>query len=437
MTPNRRTVSVIVLNYNGMQHLESCFTALGRLDYPRDQVELMLIDNGSIDGSTEYVRGTFPLVRIIEYGENLGFSAAYNRAAVQVDTGFVAFLNNDVRVEPGWLNGLFDALDSELGAVSASAKMLTWDGSQIDFGGTLLSFLGHGRAAGYHDSDLAAYDGVGCILAPCGGAMLIDRRVFLDVGGFDEDFGLTFEDLDLGWRLWVLGHVVVYAPKSVCYHHHFATVGRRPPAAMNYLYGRNSLYTIIKNYEQRYLERVLPLALMLHLKRVYQFAQMSGLDMDGARYLLGSGGTLRAEPAGVYDARYYLREAWTTLRAEGLIALLRQGLDEVDRRRGRFVPPREVSPESAIETLAFWQSMAELAAASDAVDHLGNMMEKRAQIQARRQRSDADIFRRVRALSFDVCFDTPEYRRAQAALIEIMDIPGLFGEMYDPGVPFA
>jgi hypothetical protein len=81
--------------------------------------------------------------------------------------------------------------------------------------------------------------------------------------------------------------------------------------------------------------------------------------------------------------------------------------------------------------------MAELAAASDATDRFGVMMAKRAAIQSRRQRSDAEIFGTVRALSFDVCFDTPEYREAQAELIEVMGIPELFGELYDPSVRFA
>jgi hypothetical protein len=134
---------------------------------------------------------------------------------------------------------------------------------------------------------------------------------------------------------------------------------------------------------------------------------------------------------------YYLREAWRTLRAEGLTALLRKALDEVDRRRGRPVPPRVVSPEAAVDTLAFWQAIAELAAANDAIDVLDKMMEKRAAIQSRRRRSDFEIFRTVRALSFDVCFDTDEYRQAQQALVEIMAIPSLFGEVYDPAVRFA
>jgi hypothetical protein len=206
---------------------------------------------------------------------------------------------------------------------------------------------------------------------------------------------------------------------------------------MNYLYARNALYTIIKNYERRYLDRVLPLALLMHLKRAYLFARMSGLDMNRARYRLAFVGAGDTAPAAIYDTHYYVREAWQTLRVEGLTALLRKALDEVDRRRGRPVPPRVVSPEAAIETLPFWQAIAEVAAANDAIDILGKMMGKRAEIQGRRRRSDAEIFRTVRALSFGACFDTDEYRRAQEALIEILDIPSLFGEAYDPTVPFA
>jgi GT2 family glycosyltransferase len=428
---------VIVLNWNGVQYLDDCFCSLRNLDYPADRLEFVLADNGSVDGSTALIREQHPWVRVIELGENLGFSVANNRAVAQVESDYVAFLNNDVRVEPGWLVGLVDALSGDPAAICASAKMLTWDGKRIDFGGTVLSFLGHGRAAGHQDSDIAAYDDVRYILAPCGGAMLIDRRVFVDAGGFDEDFKLTFEDLDLGWRLWLLGHKVVFAPQAVCYHYHFATVGRQSPATRNYLYGRNALYTIIKNYEQRYLERVLPLALLLHLERIYLLMEMSGIDTNRARYQLGFSGDCGTHPTPRYDAQYYMREAWRTLNEEGLTALLRKGLDEVDRRRGRPVPPRFASPQAAVETPPFWQAVAELAAANDAIDVLAKMMEKRAAIQARRRRSDEEIFHTVGALSFDVCFDTDEYRRAQQALIEVLGIPELFGEAYDPTVPFA
>lgn len=429
------TVSVIVLTYNSRQHVEDCFRSLDQLDYPAERLELILADNASHDGTVAYVREQFPQVRILHFEENYGFCGGNNRAAAQADAEFVAFLNADMRVERGWLAGLVEALDGEPGAVCSASKVLTWDGQALDFAGLLISFLGHGRADGYHETDLAAYDGVRYILGPIGGAMLIKRQLFLDIGGFDEDFVAYFDDVDLGWRLWILGHKVVFAPQSLCYHVHYGSFSKQPPAKIHYLYERNALYTIIKNYEQRYLDRVLPLALLLQAQRAYLYGTMSGIDMERCRFRLGHS----APPAslGRYDAGYYWSEAWRTLRSDGLLALLRKILDELARRQNGSATSLLPSEAAILQQPAFWIQQAHLAAAADAMENYGSLLEKREQIQQNRRRSDKEIFQTVRALSFDVCFDTPEYREIQQRAIELFHIPELFGEIYDPDVPFT
>ena len=430
------TVSVIVLNYNGLRYMEDCFASLSQLDYPVDRVELVLADNGSSDGSVEYVREHFSRVRIIQYDQNYGFCIGNNRAAAQVESEFVAFLNTDMRVETHWLAGLVEALGDEPDVVCAGSKILTSDGQLIDFGGTLLSFLGHARADGYHDPDLSAYDSVRYVLAACGGAMLINREIFLQVGGFDEDYVMYFEDIDLGWRLWILGYRVAFAPQSVCYHVHFGTSSSLHPAKIQYLYERNTLYTIIKNYEQQYLDRVLPLALLMQSKRAYLHAQMGGVDMDGCRF---DPTTLKppAGPAPVYDTAYYVRDGWRTFRDDGLIALMRKILDEIDRRRGRPVPQFASAETAPQQQAACWAEQAVVTAVNDLVENFDAVMEKRSYIQKHRQRTDHEIFTAVRALSFGVCYNTPEYRRAQQRLIELFGIEQLFGELFDPSIPFA
>jgi GT2 family glycosyltransferase len=426
------TVSVIVLNYNGLQYMEDCFSSLSDLDYPVEHVELVLADNASHDGSVEYVREHFPQVRVIQFERNHGFCEGNNRAAAQVQSDLVAFLNSDMRVEPHWLTGLLEGMAGEREVICSSSKILNWDGHLVDFGGILLSFLGHGRADGYRNPNLTAYDDVGYILAPCGGAMLIDRKVFLDVGGFDEDYFAYFEDIDLGWRLWVLGYKVAFAPESICYHVHYGSSSKQASARIHYLYERNALYTIIKNYERRYLARVLPLALLMQFKRAYLYGRMGGVDMDACR--LNS----ETEPAAPvqtdYDLRYYARETWRTLRDEGLLALMRRGLDELDRRRGRPVPEHIATPQ---QESFYWIEQAHVAAANDLIETYPDLMEKRAHIQQQRRRTDEEIFKSVRALSFDVCFNAPEYQRAQQRLMELFEIEELFGEIYDPDIPFA
>jgi GT2 family glycosyltransferase len=428
-------VSIVVLSYNSAEHLHDCFASLLALDYPRERVELVLADNASADGSVAYVREHFRGVRILEFDQNYGFCAGNNRAAALVESKFVAFLNPDMRVEPGWLKGLLAALGDEPGVVCASSKVLAWNGKALDFAGLLLSFVGHCRADGYGERDLAAYDDVRYILGPIGGAMLIDRRLFLEIGGFDEDFVAYFDDVDLGWRLWILGYKVVFAPKSICYHVHYGSFSKEAECKILYLYERNALYTIVKNYEQQYLDRVLPIALLLHVKRAYLYACMSGADMESCRFRLAPADGSKAGPVR-YDVRYYLAQAGRTLRQDGVRVLARKALDELDRRRGR--PVSQIVPTAAAVERAYADiEHAHLAATNDLVENYASVLARRAWIQARRQRSDQEIFSTVPALSFDVCFDTPEYREAQQRLIQLFGIPELFGEVYDPDIPFA
>ena len=268
--------------------------------------------------------------------------------------------------------------------------------------------------------------------------MLIDRDVFLQVGGFDPDFVWYFEDVDLGWRLWIRGYKVVFAPRSVCYHVHFGASSRLPATKPRYLYERNALYTIIKNYEQRYLDRVLPLALLMHFKRAYSFALAGEGSMDEYRFDPTALSPLAQESFTVYGLRYYLREAWRTLRVEGGWALVHKAMDEVDRRRGHPVPKRR-SPEAELNWRRCLQmEQATITAANDVVENFAGLMKKRAHIQQHRQRSDQEIFETVRALSFDVTWDTrPEFRRVHEQLLESFEIEQLFGSVFDPDLLFT
>lgn len=431
------TVSVIVLNYNGLRYMDDCFTSLSRLEYPGEKLDLVLADNASSDGSPEYVRERFPQVRILQFDRNYWFSGGMNRAVARSKSDCVAFLNSDMRVDPGWLVGLVEALEEDPETICSSSKILNWDGSLMDFGGTLLSFLGHARADGYQDPDLTAYDDVTHILAPCGGAMLIDRQVFVDTGGFDEDYDAYFEDVDLGWRLWIMGYQVAFAPPSVCYHVHFGSSSSLNPGRIQYLYERNALYTILKNYEQKYLDRVLPLALLMQFKRAYLHGQMGGLDIHASQNRSPSSSPSPNESPSVYGMRYYLGQARETLRTDGPLALARKALDEIDRRRGRPVPRLVSGDRTSREQRAYQSEQAVIAAVNDVIASYDRVMEKRKHIQSHRQRSDHRIFQTVHALSFGVCFDHPEYREAQQRLMELFEIEGLFGDAFDPDTPFA
>jgi GT2 family glycosyltransferase/glycosyltransferase involved in cell wall biosynthesis len=183
------------------------------------------------------------------------------------ETPFVAFLNNDMKVDPGWLLPLLEALENDDTTMAAGSKVLSWDGTKVDFGGADLNF--EGRAfqrdfQAYHDPH--SYKKEESIFLN-GGAMLVRRDAFLKIGGFDEDFFAYYEDVDFGWRAWILGYKLVWVPESVTYHRHGATSARLTAGQKRFLLERNALLSMFKNYDNTNLSRALTSALLLAAKR--------------------------------------------------------------------------------------------------------------------------------------------------------------------------
>jgi GT2 family glycosyltransferase len=259
------TVSVLVLNLNGREHLDSCLASLEAQVYPRERFEIVVVDNGSTDGSLELVRSTYPRARLVKFDSNLGFCAPYNAAIRTCESEFVALLNNDTRVASDWLAELVSAAERHAAAAVAS-KIMSWDGATIDFAGGITSFLGH---SWQQDSGMPAtqsYD-ERALLSACAGSALFARSVFNDAGGFDEQFFAYFEDVDLGWRLNLFGERVVFAPTAVTHHRVHGTSSRWAFSQRLRLLERNALAMIYKNYEVATLRRVLPVAIGLLLLR--------------------------------------------------------------------------------------------------------------------------------------------------------------------------
>ncbi len=259
-------VSLVVVNWNGRHLLEECLPALDALAYPRDRRELLVVDNASTDGSIEWLRRRWPEARLLPSTENVGFALACNRAAAEAAGEIVAFINNDLWVEPDWLTRMVAALDAT-GAAAAGGTILDWDGGHYDFAGASMNFYGHGASRRHgHAVTTAALDEarraapVPALFAS-GGAMIADRRRFLAAGGFDPDYFAYFEDVDLGWRLWVRGEQVVYVPGALARHRQHGS-GMAEDARLRLL-ERNALASVAKNYEDAHVHIVLAAALLL------------------------------------------------------------------------------------------------------------------------------------------------------------------------------
>jgi GT2 family glycosyltransferase len=288
-------------------------------------------------------------VRVISNAENVGFSTGCNQGAQAAERPDVlVFLNNDMRVEPGFLAELVAPI--ERGECQATtAKMLSWDGKHIDSAGGGMNFHGIGIQKGYRDDPAPRHDRPGKSLFACGGAMAIDAGVFADVGGFDEEFFAYYEDVDLGWRLWVLGHSIHYVPSAVCYHHHSSTSKRFPVETIRLLQVRNPLLACFKNYSDENLSRVLPAQLALAMRRTFG---ASGLETGPFRIE-------EAEPA-----------------ARGVVGRL---FDRARHSLGETVPISRIAA-------------ADLIGINDLLGNFEHWKARRREIQARRRRPDEEIF---------------------------------------------
>ena len=242
------SVSVIILNFNGRQHLEACFRSLIEQEYA-GAIELIMVDNGSADGSVELMRAQFPQVRLIINQQNVGFAPAVNQAARAAGGDYLALLNNDARAATDWLAQLVELAERRRGegVACVASRVLGWDGETIDFIMGSMNFHGFGAQPYFRVPADRLHPGEEPLLFANGGAMLVDRKVFLEIGGLDDDYFAYFEDVDLGWRLWVCGYQVVLNPKAVAYHRHHSTASTMYPYQTRLLFERNALMTIIKN----------------------------------------------------------------------------------------------------------------------------------------------------------------------------------------------
>ncbi|MBU2597838.1 MAG: glycosyltransferase [Actinobacteria bacterium] len=269
-------VSIIVVNYNGKKYLKDCLDSINLLDYPKERVETIVIDNGSTDSSVEFIKESYPKVKIIENDKNIGFAPAVNQGAKTAGGKYIAILNNDTRVDSKWLIELIKPIYEYNQVVCTGSKVLSWDGKKIDFVGSMVNFEGKGFQIDYgfpieHDK----YTEDKYYLFVNGSSMLVDKEVFLNVGGFDEDFFAYYEDVDFGWRLWILGYKVVFTPKSIVYHHHHGTSYRYGHDRHRYLMERNSLYTVYKNYSDENLGKIFSSSLLTQLSRVFVETELS------------------------------------------------------------------------------------------------------------------------------------------------------------------
>lgn len=246
-------VCVVVVNWNRRDLLRACLASLAGQREAR--FEVIVVDNGSTDGSPAMVRGEFgglPL-RLIENRENRGFCGANNQGIAASRAPYIALLNNDAEADSRWLAELLDVLRRHPRAGMAASKILVHDDPRrIDKAGHLIWRDGQNRGRGHGQLDLGQFDREESVLWPDGCAAIYRRAMIDEVGPFDEDFFAYADDADLGLRGRIAGWDCVYNPRAVVRHHRAATLGRQSAGRLR-LIERNRVWLVAKLFPWRLL----------------------------------------------------------------------------------------------------------------------------------------------------------------------------------------
>ena len=259
-------VPVVIVNWNGAHLLDRCLSAVRAQTYGSYQV--ILVDNDSSDGSVTLVRRGYPKVRVIRNDLNVGFAEANNIAIRATQSDYVATLNNDTQVEATWLAELVRAMESDPRVGMCASKMLFLAHPEmIDSAGICVDRAGIAwdRHGGESDEDGSGQPEE--IFGPCAGAALYRREMLEQVGVFDQDFFAYMEDVDLAWRAQLAGWRCLYVPTARVYHAHSGTAGEGS-AFKNRLKGRNTVWTIVKNYPWPQCIHYLPAILLYDLAAI-------------------------------------------------------------------------------------------------------------------------------------------------------------------------
>ena len=265
-------LSVIIVNWNGKRHLQVCLSALRRQTF--GDFETILVDNASTDGSVEFVRETFPEVRVIALGTNAGFAAGNNAGYERARGEWIVLLNNDTEADERWLEEIHTASTDFPRAGSFASKMLFFeDRKRIDNCGFAVTRAGTAVDLGRDEQDGPAWAEPRRVFGACGGAAAYRRRMLDDIGFLDPEFFMTFEDLDLSFRGQLQGYECVFLPRAIVYHRLGAT-RKKNPAQDVFFSQRNIELAYLKNMPFRMILGSLPHRLVYELGGAAYFTRL-------------------------------------------------------------------------------------------------------------------------------------------------------------------
>jgi GT2 family glycosyltransferase len=286
-------ISIVIPNYNGLEHLKTCYESLKKQTYK--DFRLVLVDNGSKDNSVQYSHDTFPDAALILLDHNSGFAEAVNYGIKytldRIGAEYILLLNNDIELSPDFLEKGLQAFEKTPDASMVAVKMMNYFQRDMidDCGDFIKKNGGSPYARGHGEKDTGQYDKEEYIFGACGGAAFYKSPVFKKVGLFDESFFAYYEDIDFNFRFQLFGFKCFYEPAAICYHKRGGTSSVATHGFQTEMCERNLVLMRIKNYPLSLYLLYQPLFFIARVKRYYSFIKFHSFKI----FLSGFWGYIR------------------------------------------------------------------------------------------------------------------------------------------------
>jgi GT2 family glycosyltransferase len=263
-------VSILIVNFNGLGFLKTCFDSLRNCTYPN--LEMIFIDNCSKDNSVEFVKQEYPEVKIVQNEENYMFSRGNNEGIKVANGKYICLLNNDVEVDPGFIEPVIEVFEDHHEIGACQSKLLEIQNRQhLEYTGACggyVDWFGYtflrGRIMNETEPDTGQYDEALPLFWASGACLFLRKESLEECGILDEDFQLHMEEIDLCWRLRLTGWQIYSIPKSKIWHHGGGTLDHNNPAKIYYNF-RNNIFMLVKNLSVFNLITRLPLRILLDI----------------------------------------------------------------------------------------------------------------------------------------------------------------------------
>jgi GT2 family glycosyltransferase len=323
-------IDIVIPNWNGLKFLDTCLLSLQKQTC--SDFNVIIVDNGSTDGSVEFIQSAYPEITLITFQENKGFSAAVNAGIKAAAHEWILLLNNDVEVDPECIATLQESIHEYKGTDFFALKMIDFsDRKKIDGAGDAVLRGGVGYRVGTLENDQGLFNESRYVFGACAGAALYRRSMFEYVGLFDEDFFAYLEDVDINMRAVRSGRRCRYLPMAKVYHIGSATSGSKINSFTVSLSTRNNFLVILKNYSLMIFLRFLPAILvyqffwlLLVVKKKQFPAYINGCwrGLKAAAKMIDKGRKIRSEADAIPDSRF--SELIIAAEKEAVLSIMRR-----------------------------------------------------------------------------------------------------------------